>query len=91
MSEKEKSKPHQALNFKRLYNKQYGDIVQLNKSHRYTPEQIFELAIKYFEWAELNAIKAAETSSFQGRTYQDEIRKPRVFTVNGLRLFSNAR
>ena len=44
MSEKEKVKPHQALNFKRLYNKQYGDIVQLNKSHRYTPEQIFELA-----------------------------------------------
>lgn len=87
MSEKEKAKPHQALNFKRLYNKQYGDIVQLNKSHRYTPEQVFELAIKYFEWAELNAIKAAETSSFQGRTYQDEIRKPRVFTVNGLRLF----
>ena len=82
-----KAAPHEALNFKRLYNKQYGDIVQLNKSHRYTPEQIFELAIKYFEWAELNAIKAAETSSFQGRTYQDEIRKPRVFTVNGLRLF----
>ena len=82
-----KAAPHEAYNFKKLYAKQYGDIVQLNKSHRYTPEQVFNLAIKYFEWAEANAIKAAETSSFQGQTYQDVIRKPRIFTYAGLRLF----
>lgn len=88
MSE-EKKKPHEAYNFKRLYNKKYGDIITLNKGHRYTPEQVFDMAIRYFEWAEANALKAAETSSFQGRTYQDEIRKPRVFTLNGLRLFNS--
>lgn len=88
MSE-EKKKPHEAYNFKRLYNKRYGDIVTLNHSHRYTPEQVFDMAIRYFEWAEANALKSAETSAFQGRTYQDEIRKPRVFTLNGLRLFNS--
>nr|CAK6596283.1 terminase small subunit [Klebsiella phage vB_Kpn_K50PH164C1] len=88
MSE-EKKKPHEAYNFKRLYNKRYGDIVTLNHSHRYTPEQVFDMAIRYFEWAEENALKSAETSSFQGRTYQDAINKPRIFTLNGLRLFNS--
>lgn len=87
MSREEKQKPFTAYNFKKLYNKQYGDIATLGKQHRYTPEQVFNLAIKYFEWAESNALKAAESSSFQGRTYQDEVNKPRVFTFNGLRLF----
>lgn len=87
MSREEKQKPFTAYNFKKLYNKQYGDIATLGKQHRYTPEQVFNLAVKYFEWAESNALKAAESSSFQGRTYQDEVNKPRVFTFNGLRLF----
>lgn len=87
MSREEKKKPHTAYNFKRLYNKQYGEIATLNQQHRYTPEQVFNLAVKYFEWAEANALKSAETSSFQGRTYQDEINKPRIFTYTGLRLF----
>ena len=47
------------------------------------------MAIRYFEWAESNALKSAESSSFQGRTYQDEVRKPRIFTLNGLRLFNS--
>lgn len=80
-------KPFQAYNMKRLYNKTYGDIVELGRSRRYTPETVLQNAIKYFEWAEANAFKAAETASFQGRTYQDEIHKPRIFTLNGLRLF----
>ena len=83
------NKVHEAYNFKRLYNKKYGDIVTLNQSHRYTPEQVFDMAIRYFEWAEQNALKSAETSSFQGRTYQDAINKPRIFTLNGLRLFNS--
>ena len=88
MSE-EKKKPHEAYNFKRLYNKRYGDIITLNHSHRYKPEQVFDIAIRYFERAEENALKSAETSSFQGRTYQDAINKPRIFTLNGLRLFNS--
>ena len=83
------NKVHEAYNFKRLYNKKYGDIITLNQSHRYTPEQVFDMAIRYFEWAESNALKSAESSSFQGRTYQDEVRKPRIFTLNGLRLFNS--
>lgn len=76
---------HYDGNFKELYNKKYGDIVA--KSRTYTPEQVFDLAVKYFSWAEQNAITAAESASFQGEVEQTEIYKPRVFTIKGLRLF----
>lgn len=76
-----------ALNFKELYNKRYGDIARLNNAHTLTPEQVFDLAIRYFEWAEKNHIEAAETASFQGDVYESKIHKPRIFTLNGLRLF----
>lgn len=72
-------------NFKELYNKKYGDIV--SRTRQYTPEQVFDLAVRYFHWAEQNAITAAESASFQGDVEQSEIFKPRVFTIKGLRLF----
>lgn len=77
----------QAVNFKSLYNKRYGDIVTLNKNHQYTPEQVFELAVRYFTWAEENSIKATETAAFQGVVTENRIHKPRIFTLAGLRLF----
>lgn len=76
-----------ALNFKELYNKQYGDIARLNNAHTHTPEQVFNLAVRYFEWAEKNHIEAAETASFQGDVYESKTHKPRIFTLNGFRLF----
>lgn len=88
MSNKEKTAA-ESLNFKKLYNKQYSDIVGANISgnNKLTPEQLMQLVVNYFEWAETNAIKAGAESSFQGRTYQDTITRPRVFTWNGLTLF----
>jgi hypothetical protein len=85
MSEEKKSLP----NFKRLWNKNYSDLVghKLAKNTEHTPEQVMNLVVKYFEWAENNAIKAGETASFQGRVYQDTIDKPRVFTWTALMLF----
>lgn len=74
-------------NFKALYNKKYGDVAFLSQNRQLTPEQIFDLAIKYFSWAEENAIKAAETASFQGVVTESLVHKVRVFTVNGLCLF----
>lgn len=74
-------------NFKELYNKKYGDIANLNHRHNYTPEQVFNLAVKYFAWAEANAIKAAETAAFQGVVTENLVHKTRVFTIKGLRLF----
>lgn len=79
--------PSKICNFKQLYNKKYGDIVQLSKRNVFTPEQVFDLAVRYFNWAEENAIQAGETCSFQGRTYEDVVHKPRVFTIKGLSLF----
>lgn len=77
----------EAINFKSLYNKRYGDIVTMNRNHQYTPEQVFDLAVRYFTWAEENSIKATETAAFQGVVSEHRIHKPRVFTLSGLRLF----
>lgn len=75
-------------NFKALYNKKYGDIANLNHRHTITPEQLFDLAVKYFTWAESNAIKAAETAAFQGVVTENLVHKVRVFTINGFCLFA---
>lgn len=72
-------------NFKALYNQTYGNFV--GKNREFTPEQIYNLAVKYFTWAEENAIKAAETAAFQGIVTENLVHKPRVFTVKALRLF----
>lgn len=74
-------------NFKELYNKKYGDIANLNHRHPMTPETVFNLAVKYFSWAEDQAIKAIETASFQGVVTENLVHKPRVFTLNGLCLY----
>lgn len=72
-------------NFKDLYNKTFGQI--LTKQHQHTPEQVYNAAVAYFTWAEDNAIKAAETASFQGVTIETQVFKARVFTLNGFMLF----
>lgn len=74
-------------NFKKLYNKSYGEIFSETSRHSMTPEHVHKLAISYFEWAESSAIKAAETAAFQGRVGESKVHKVRVFTWNGLRLF----
>lgn len=74
-------------NFKAMYNKKYSDITTLAKNRIMTPEQLFDLAVKYFSWAEDNAIKAAETASFQGVVTESLVHKPRVFTLTGFCLY----
>lgn len=74
-------------NFKKLYRKKYGDIASVTGRKLFTPEQLFNLAVSYFEWAEQNQIKAAETASFQGEVEESLVHKTRVFTVTGLCLF----
>lgn len=74
-------------NFKELYNKKYGDIANLNHRHPMTPETVFNLAVKYFSWAEDQAIKAIETASFQGVVTENLVHKPRIFTLNGFCLY----
>ena len=74
-------------NFKELYNKKYGDIANLSHRHPMTPETVFNLAVKYFSWAEDQAIKAIETASFQGIVTENLVHKPRVFTLSGFQLY----
>ncbi|WWD11014.1 terminase small subunit [Escherichia phage Phagiculus] len=84
----EEKKIHQKIgNFKELYNKKYGDIANLKINHKFTPEQLFDMAVRYFTWAESQAIKAIETASHQGIVTENLIHKPRVFTINGFQLF----
>lgn len=85
MKEEKISVDHYKGNFKKLYEKKYGDVI--DKRRTLTPEQVFDLAVKYFSWAEANAIVAAETASFQGEVSESQVHKPRVFTVKGMRLF----
>lgn len=85
MERKEKAPVVQGGNFKELYRKKFGTII--GKSASFTPEQVFDLAVKYFTWAEDNAIKASETANFQGEVEESLVHKPRVFTHNGFRLF----
>ncbi|HAK2374308.1 TPA: terminase [Salmonella enterica] len=89
MAKKTEAPKPESLNFKRLWNKRYSELVggEVDKRATLTPEQVMNLMVQYFEWAELNAIKARETASFQGRVYQDTIHKPRIFTWEGLQLF----
>lgn len=74
-------------NFKTLYNKKYGDIAMVAVNRKYTPEEVFDFAVRYFTWAEGEAIKAIETAAFQGAVSENLIHKPRVFTLTGLALF----
>lgn len=74
-------------NFKQLYNMKYGEIAKMSQTHQVTPEQVFNLAVKYFAWAEENAVKACETASFQGIVTENLVHKARVFTINGLQLY----
>lgn len=84
----EEKKIHQKIgNFKELYNKKYGDIANLKINHKFTPEQVFDLAVRYFSWAEQQSIMAAETASYQGVVTESPVHKPRVFTITGFQLF----
>ena len=74
-------------NFKALYNKKYGDIAMVAINRKYTPEEVFDFAVRYFSWAESEAIKAIETAAFQGVVNESLVHKPRVFTLTGLALF----
>lgn len=89
MAKKTEAPAAESMNFKKLWNKQYSDLIgtKLDKRATLTPEQVMNLIVQYFEWAELNAIKAGETATFQGRVYQDTIHKPRIFTWEALKLF----
>ncbi|UNY50340.1 terminase small subunit [Stenotrophomonas phage vB_SmeS_BUCT705] len=88
MSEERKkrvTKSHFEGNFKALYEKDFG--VVLGRTAEMTPQQFFEIAKGYFQWAEENAIKAAETATFQGDVNEWGVNKPRIFTITGLSLF----
>lgn len=73
-------------NFKELYRKDFGEVIAKNRS--ITPKQLFDIGVAYFEWAEANHIKAAETASFQGEVSESLVHKVRVFTLNGFALYA---
>jgi hypothetical protein len=83
-----KYEPSEVRNFSKLYSKSFGDVFKVHSSSQHTPESVYDMAVKYFEWAESNSLQAAETAAFQGRVSESKVHKVRVFTMNGFRLFS---
>lgn len=73
-------------NFAYLYNKQFGDLKQVNDrvNGQIMPDEVFHLAIKYFQFCEDNPIQVAESASFQGYISEHPVHKTRVFTQKGL-------
>lgn len=71
-------------NMRHLYKKSLSDISGTKDLNN---EQLFELVVAYFAWAEANPINTPETANFQGRVYQGEAKKIRPFTLTSLTLF----
>lgn len=72
-------------NFGRLYSRKYKDVIHADRA--LTAEQLYELCVAYFQWAEKNPFNTPETANFQGRVFQGEAKKIRPFTVVSLCLF----
>jgi len=73
-------------NFRHLYNKKLSDIAG---SRQLSNQQLFDLVVAYFSWAEDNPLNTPETANYQGQVYQGESKKIRPFTITSLCLFLN--
>lgn len=76
------------VNFRQLYNRTYGEITQ-RRATKMMPEQLFQLVIGYFEWAESTPLNTPETANFQGVVGQGQALKIRPFTNHALCLYLN--
>lgn len=76
-------------NFERLYNRKFKGVFSSKREGNaiLTDEQVYELAMSYFRWADNTPLKTPETANFQGRVYQGTAKKLRPFTILGLSTF----
>lgn len=73
-------------NFGRLYSRQFKDQIKKGGAVL-TPEQVYELCVGYFTWAEKNPLNTPETANYQGRVSQGESKKIRPMSIVSLCLF----
>lgn len=59
------------------------------RDHKYTPDGLWEEAVKYFQWIEENPLEEEKVFCFQGETFKDSINKMRAMTIGGFCLFAD--
>jgi hypothetical protein len=59
------------------------------RSHKYTPDELWNEALEYFEWVESNPLKEEKVFHAQGIITKAEVSKMRAMTVTGFCLFAD--
>ena len=59
------------------------------RDFKYTPESLWEEALKYFEWVEENPLKEEKIFAYQGEITKGVISKMRAMTIAGFCLFAD--
>lgn len=52
-----------------------------------SPEQLWDMAVEYFEWVEDNPLFERKSFQYQGDIVTDDVPKMRAMTLDGLHLF----
>ena len=59
------------------------------RDYKYTPEKLWEEAIKYFQWIEENPLWEEELFAYQGQVTRERKYKMRAMTITGFCLFAD--
>ena len=59
------------------------------RGFEYTPENLWDEAIKYFEWIEANPLKEDSVNFYQGQPTHEPIEKMRAMTIIGFCLYAD--
>lgn len=59
------------------------------RDFKYTPEKLWEEAVKYFQWVEDNPLWEEKGFAFQGIVTKEKFRKMRAMTIIGFCLFAD--
>lgn len=59
------------------------------RGYAYSPEELWNEAIKYFEWVEKNPLIEQKPFVFQGKVIMAKVKKMRAMTIGGFCLFAD--
>ena len=59
------------------------------RNYKYTPDQLWEVALEYFAWVEANPLKEEQLFAYQGQVIRESVNKMRAMTIDGFTLFAD--
>jgi hypothetical protein len=59
------------------------------RNYKYTPEELWEVALEYFQWVESNPLKEEQLFAYQGKVTRESVNKMRAMTIEGFTLFAD--